>query len=481
MKKILCAFLTLIMLLSVTSGLVGCSFFEKEQESEEVSDVVTDTAAESEDDYIPPAVNYGGKNFNVFTWTGSKDWVNEFSTELSSIDAQTYTHLRNVEAELGIKFNIALSEKGDYGHRGDFINKIYMLSGSDQIDLVCQYSLAASIGAQQSLYVNLRELNYINWDADYWSGSLTDENTINGKMFYCTGDLTGSVIQNMFLMTFNRDLAEKYQMGDLYAVVRSGDWTIEKLKVLTKGIHEDVNQNGKDNEDTFGLVVGEYNIIDAFQYGAALRCLNVNSVGELEINPGLTNERGVSVVDKLKELMHNNTGAYCATKEIPGYTDAMQSGRAVFYPMIAGTIIESLSRTSINYGILPIPKYDTDQKDYHTTLGMVYSMFSIPVIATDYDMSAAVLESMAHDGYKNLNPVIYNALKYKYSQSTDDIEMFEILRKGVIYDSGRIIDFIDIFALVRRTVRDNSDLISYYKAQETVFTEGVKEANFMYS
>ena len=159
----------------------------------------------------------------------------------------------------------------------------------------------------------------------------------------------------------------------------------------------------------------------------------------------------------------------------------MQSGRAVFYPMIAGTIIESLSQTSIDYGILPIPKYDTDQENYHTTLGMFYSMFSIPVIATDYDMSAAVLESMAHDGYKNLNPVIYNALKYKYSKSTDDIEMFEILRKGIIYDSGRIIDFIDIFALVRRTVRDNSDLISYYKAQETVFTEGVKEANFMYS
>ena len=496
MKKILCVALTLMMVLTAVSGLTSCSMvfnlFDKGQESESVSDVVSDTVKEgnenSEDNteeseyvYTAPDVNYGGRNFNIFTWTGAEDWVNEFSAELSSIDAQTYMHLRNVESELGIKFNIAREEKGYYDQRNDFISKVFMLSGSDNIDLICQYSLAASLGAQQSLYVNLRELDYINWDAPYWSGSLTEENTINDKMFYCTGDVTGSVIQNMFLMTFNKDLAESYDMGDLYQTVRDGEWTIEKLRKLTTDIHVDPNNNGKDTEDTFGLVIGEYNTIDAFQYGANLRCLQVNRDGELEINTELTSELGISIVDALKDLMHDNTGAYCATKTIPGYTNAMQSGKAVFYPMIAATIIESLSGTDINYGILPIPKYDKDQENYHTTLGMVYSMFSVPVVAPDPDMSAAVLESMAHDGYENLNPVIYDALRYKYSNGKDDIEMFEILRNGIIYDSGRIIDYIDIFALVRRTVRDNSELVSYYEAQESVFTEGVKEANFMFS
>ena len=91
------------------------------------------------------------------------------------------------------------------------------------------------------------------------------------------------------------------------------------------------------------------------------------------------------------------------------------------------------------------------------------------------------MESMAHDGYVNLNPVIYDALKYRYVKDSEDIEMFEILRDGIIYDSGRILEFIDIFALVRRTVRDNSPLVSYYEAQEDVFIAGVKEANFMFS
>ena len=542
MKKILCIFLTLVMILSVASGLTSCSaifgtLFGDEQESESASDLVTDedtkekeddsdkkvdteesvengntevgsetkgddvvdsedieesddveeSEEESEDEeedseyeYTPPSVDYNGRDFNVFTWDASKDWVNEFASELSSIDAQTYIHLRNVESELGIKFNIARKEKGNYDQRNDFISKIYMLSGTDGIDLICQYSLAASLGAQQSLYVNLRELEYITWDAPYWSGSFTDENTINDKMFYCTGDLTGSVILNMFLMTFNKDLAETYDMGDIYDIVREGDWTIEKLRILTTGIHEDVNGNGKDVGDTFGLVVGEYNIIDAFQYGADLRCLNVNSDNELEINPDLVNARGIAIVEALKDLMHANTGAYCATKQIPAYS-AMQSGNAVFAPMIADGIIGSLSTTDINYGILPMPKYDKDQKEYHTSLGMVYSMFAVPVVANDPDMSGAVLESMAHDGYENLNPVIYDALRYKYSNSRDDIEMFEILRNGIIYDSGRILDFIDIFALVRRTVRDNTELVSYFEAQESVFNEGIKEANFMFS
>ena len=479
MRRFLSVFLAVLMILTATVGFFGCN----KKKTEQPLQVIETTAGTVEGDtYVAPNVNYGGKEFNVFTWSLSEDWVDELTPEMSNIDAQTYRHLRNVESELGIAFNIAIREKGGYNEIHDFISKIQILTGEDNIDLICQYSLAASVGAQQDLYTNLQTLNYITWDADYWSGSLTQENTINGKMFYGSGDMTGSVVKNMFLMAFNRSLSDAYEMGNLYDVVRSGDWTIEKLKELSATVYQDDNLNNtKDVGDTFGLVVGEYNTIDAFQYGANLRCLKVNDSGELEINPELCGDRGISITDKLKEMLYSNEGAYCATKTVPSYADAMQTGKAVFYPMIAETIIDSLSGTDINYGVLPIPKYEKSQENYHTTLGMMYSMFSVPKVAADPDMSAAVMESMAHDGYVNLNPVIYDALKYRYAKDSEDIEMFEILRDGIIYDSGRILEFIDIFALVRRTVRDNSPLVSYYKAQEDVFIAGVKEANFMFS
>ncbi len=471
-----------ICILMLFSGIIftGC---KKDDGSKNGPDNPVNTATQSDgDEYVAPDVNYGGKDFNVMTWTLSEDWILEMNTELNTIDTQTYYHLKTVEEELGIKFNIAIQEKGGYYDMDNFVNRIYMLSGDDAVDLVCQYSLAASVGTQQGLYEDLTNTKYIRWDADYWSQDLKEANTVNGKIYYCTGDLTGSVLKMMFIMTFNVDMASDAHMGDIYQTVRDGKWTIEELKRLSASIYSDDNRNDiADVGDTFGFVVGDYIVIDAFQYGANLNCLEVNSLGELEINRKLYTDYGVSVCEKLKDLMHNNTGAYCNTKDRPVYIDAINTGKAVFQPTIVDSVIKGLAKTDINYGILPIPKYDADQEEYHTTLAMGYSMFSIPSVASDADMSSAVLESMAHDGYVNLNPVIFKALQYRYSNRSEDTEMLQILRDGISYDSGRILNAVDIFALVRRTVRDNAQITTYYAESSSKFKAGLNEINFAFS
>lgn len=481
-KKIIAVFVCILMLFS---SLMFSGCVKKSQNTGDESGKTSYSSSVSDEDkYVAPDVDYGGMDFNVMTWTLSDDWVLELTPELTAIDSQTYHHLKTVEAELGIKFNIAIEEKGGYDYMGNFANKIYMLSGDDAIDLICQYSLAASVGTQQGLYSDLSDARYIKWEADYWSDDLIKANTVNDKMYYCTGDLSGSVLKEMFIMTFNYDMASNAQMGDVYQTVRDGNWTLEELKRLSSAIYSDDNKNGiADHGDTFGFVVGNYIGIDGFQAGAALNSLVVNSMGELEINKDLYTDYGVSVCEKLKDLMHKNSGAYCNTKESdrPNYDDAISTGKAVFQPMTVNGVLKGLAKTEINYGILPIPKYDSEQENYHTTLGMEYSMFSVPSVARDVDMSCAVLESLAHDGYVNLNPVIFDSLKYRYSLRNDDKEMFEILRGGISYDAGRILNVVDIFSLVRRTVRDNAQITTYYAESSSKFEAGLNEINFAFS
>ena len=234
-----------ILLLSVS--IIGCKDTENENtESEITESEVTESEAESQseseqateeetvdtsnvDTYVAPDVNYNDKDFNIMTWTWCEDWVLSVDERSSAIESQTYYHLKNVERELGIKFKIAIEQAGHYGYHGSFINKVQTLSGADNIDLVSQYSLAASIGAQNGLYANLIDLEYINWDAEYWSDSLYDFNAVNGKMYYCTGDLTGTSVRNMFIMLYNYDMVNENHMGNLYDLVDKGEWTIEKL------------------------------------------------------------------------------------------------------------------------------------------------------------------------------------------------------------------------------------------------------------
>ena len=478
LKRIISLTMCLAMLLLAMS-LVGC---KKEIEEEaQTSEYATVETVEG-DTYVAPDVNYNGMDFNVMTWSLCEDWVLSVDEGSNAIDSQTYYHLKNVEREIGIKFNIAIEQDGHYGYHENFIGKVETLSGEDNIDLVSQYSLAASIGAQYGLYANLLDLKYVNWDAEYWSDSLYDFNAVNGKMYYCTGDLTGTSVRNMFIMLYNYDMANNNHMGDLYKLVDNGEWTIEKLKQLSSNIYEnDNNDQFRNVGDTFGLVLGEYLLIDAFQAGVGLTSI-VNQNGKLEINEKMNGEYGINVVQMLESLLHENEGAYCPNKpdnsdHRPNYGEAFVNGKAVFEVNMCEGILSAVSKSDINYGILPMPKYDKNQEGYYTCLNMTYNMYSVPMIARDKDMSGAVLESLAHSGNKTLIPTINEALRYKYSQRTDDIRMLELIKEGIIYDPGRLFDQMGIFSFVRSTVRDNVDPVSSWEGRSPAYYQNIDSIN----
>lgn len=467
------------MLLSSALLIAGCS----DKEEEDTNDTVAITYAEG-DTYKVPDVNYEGKNFNVLTWTQSEDWVQELTSELSNVEQETYRHLKTVEQELNLKFSVT-EQAGSYNDMGDFVAKLDTIiqSGDEGVDLVCQYSLCASRGTERGFYEDLTKVDYINWNAEYWSQNLKDTNTINGKMYYCTGDMTASTVKAMVLMTYDYDKAQNNQMGDLYALVKEGKWTIEKLKTLSAGIYEDTNNNNiADVGDNFGLVTGDYTVYDAFQYGCNLYAIKTNSMGEIEINSDLYGDRGVAVVEKITDLLHNNGKAsYAATYERKVWNTALEEQKTVFNQTTAARIMDSLVKSDVNYGMLPMPKYDEDQDGYYTCLSMLYSMFSIPICANDKNVSAAVLESMAHNGYTNLSPVVFEALQYRYSKRAEDVEMLELTRDGIVYEPGRILDTLDIFGFVRHCVREQESVTAYWASNKKTLNSNLESTIFMFS
>lgn len=468
-------------LLMLLCALASCSG-KTPQKNPETTERKTQETTE-DDPYVSPGINYGGDRFRIYTWNATDEWVLDDEASTTPIDAQTYAHYCRVEDELGIMFEIGQSVSGGYGRHLEFINNVGMLSQAEDIDLVCQYSLAAIYGAMRGYYKNLIDQEYLNWGADYWSNGFVSSNTFNDKLYYCSGAVSRTTIYEMFLMTFNYELAQSYGIGDLYGMVDDGTWTIEKLKTLSQDIYTDVNNNNmRDSGDLFGLVSAQDNMLDPYQYGANLPCLTVNDFGELEINSRLTGDFGVSLCDRLRDLFHNNEGAYCASKELPDYY-AMAQGRALFEVETAGYIIRTLNPSEINYGILPMPKYDSEQTGgYHTCLSMVYSSFSIPEIANDAAESAAVLEALAHDSYTQLIPYIYeNNLKSRYSKRPQDARMFDLLTEGIVYDPGRVMDNVDIFSLFRRAIRDNVTLGDYFEASKSVIENGLNDINFAFS
>jgi len=485
MKGLVRVMLLLLCLSMLASCLVACKDDSGDTSGDEQptrKPTNEETADESGWVYTSPGKLYNNDEFNIYTWSGTNEWVLDVDETTTPIDSETFYHFCNVEEEIGVIFNIAQSVSGGWGQHTNFIAKVAMLTGADNIDLVCQYSLAADTGVLYGVYHNLMELDYLDWDAPYWSDELRNANTINGKMFYTTGEVTRSALYNMFIMVYNYSMATSYEMGDLYALVKSGKWTVAKLRELTTNVYQDLNNNEvPDVGDRFGLVSAK-NCIDPFQYGCDLPLIKISEMGELEINAEVVRDYGVGITDALIDLFHTNPGAYVGSNVNPEYTQPIESGNVVFASYTAASIINSLYATEINYGILPFPKYTEEQKDYYTTLGMTYSILSVPVIASDPNQAAAVMEALAHDAYTYLTPYIYEeSLKSRYSKRPEDAEMFDILRGGIVYDPGRLFGSVDIFSLIRSTVAANDSLVGRYDGNVDTWKRRLGDITFAFS
>lgn len=482
MKKFRKALTVALAAILLLTAFASCGTDEGGNEGEETRGPQQSVVHEDGFVYTPPKVNYEDIDFNVLTWKETDEWVLETDENTTAIDSKSFEHFSMVEYEVGVCIVLKESVSGHYGAMGDFLTKLSMLGEGDDYDLICQYSLTAAQGAMRGYYMNLLDTRWLNWDAPYWSSDLVETNTFNGQLYYCSGEVTRTTIYNMFLTVFNHTLANRYSLGNLYELVENGEWTISKQEELVKDIYVDMNTNTiRDTKDLYGLVIPSHNHIDSYQYGCNLISVIKNDMGELEINPLLIGDHGITVTDQLKQLFHNTTGVHCGTNDMTN-NDALVKETAVFQVMIASDLIKTVNPSGIDYGILPMPKYDEAQTGYHTCLSMPYSMFSIPVIARDPDMSSAVLESMAHNGYAKLSPYIFeNCMKSRYSKRPEDADMFDYLRSGIIYEPGRTLWEVHLFDFVRSVVGWQNSLPVYYQQNTDRYNGALINLNFAFA
>ena len=81
---------------------------------------------------------------------------------------------------------------------------------------------------------------------------------------------------------------------------------------------------------------------------------------------------------------------------------------------------------------------DKIQGSYYSTAGFPYSMWCIPNSTADAGCAAYVLECLASESYREIQPEVFEDIKFKYSNDAISSEMFELIISNITYDFGRI-------------------------------------------
>lgn len=447
---------------SVTTGNV-----QPETSASEVT-----TAKPTAYDRLPKA-DYKGYTFSTITsdsW--SVDMKNQLWVEAETgdvINDAVYARNRNVEDKFNVKIGVKTIKYADLaaGIQTD------VQSGDGAYDLAVHSPTKLGPLTAEKIFLDAASLEYIHLDEPWYSQAANEEMSIGGKQYIFHSDMGFVWASTVIAVLFNRTMAEKYKLEDMYALALSGGWTLDKMISLSKGITEDLDGDGVLNEkDKFGMAIdlGEY--LPAFMFGSDIRVTRKDASGAPKLS--LSSEKTTKFIDKMHAYLYNKDLVFITTGNVANADHKtpqtiFHDGRSLFMNKIVGSTNTALREMEDNYGVLPMPKYDDKQDMYYTAVAPgSTTVFAIPMTTKDKERTAVLTDALAYEGHELVVPaLIEQALKVKYSRDDKSSVVYDLIFDGAILDFGTIFDKNNMSIIFRTLMRENStDFASKYSSLE---------------
>ncbi|MBP5236859.1 MAG: hypothetical protein J6128_04930 [Clostridia bacterium] len=397
------------------------------------------------------ALDYENKTFVILSrgsaeqndkdfWAENELWVDELTND--PVSDAVYNRNAFVCETLGLK-----EIKNEVAGATAITEKVGVMvnSGDQTYDLVAASIYYGSPMITQGLMYNLRSNDidtYLNPENPWWAQYWISQADMGDRLYCITGAPALSLTRLMFVMYYNKDLGQKLKLENLYEVVEEGRWTIDYLSELIPSLYLSLNGDDvRDSEDQYGLAINHYENADMFWSSFDMSMITKDEDGWFEMDNS-QKERISVAFEKVYSLIHENVGTYDT-----GDTSGFDIARDMF---ASGTVLlaalhlkyaesQQFRNMQDEYGIIPGPKLDETQKDYYTYAHDQYSVFMIPITVADPEMSGAVLETMAYESYRSLQPVYYDmVLKGRYANDPESRRMLDIITTNFKMDPGWI-------------------------------------------
>jgi len=389
---------------------------------------------------LPDELDFGDEVVTVLWWNDVERpefFVEDTNGEL--VNDAIYQRNVNVEDKMGVTLEW-VDIQGQYNDgRGkayaDHVGNMYA-SGDSTYDLMSAHSRTIALTAMYGYCANLMELDYLDFDMPWWPAVMTETATIGDKMYFVTGDVSINSIHQMYVIFYNKDILEAYPaLVEPAKSVQEDNWTIETMQLLTKDLYQDLDGSNSANEnDFYGFTSLSWHF-DAIYYGAGLRQAEKDEDNLLKISDDYFSEKAIKLCDTIGAWIKNGDVYINSTY----YDEAFWNGRSLMVMARHKDVAEVIVDSGFKYGIVPIPKYDKDQERHITCVGNPVSFYSIYTLSSDLNRAAAVLECWASEAYRLTTPALFETtMKLRYSETSVESEMYDIVREGIVFDFGRL-------------------------------------------
>ena len=289
----------------------------------------------------------------------------------------------------------------------------------------------------------------------WWGQKLREESQFGGSssLYYAQSDISLTAFDLTWCVVVDLDRIASLGMESPYTLVDNNEWTMEKLLTMAQeGMTPNADGTYTYNDNTscvFGLIT--YNNFSlALLNGSGCFLTQKNDLGMPTFTG--TGERFSDVVAEIATAFNTSGLMKHANDEGFHYEEIFAARRALFAG-IEVKATQKLRSTGMHYGIVPVPKSNSEQSTYYSNVNYEAPLLVIPNTDTNKDRTGRILDTMAYLSYKEVLPVYYtSSLAYKAIGTPEGVKMLDIIRDTRCFETSLIYGWTQDFYLELRDV-----------------------------
>ena len=486
----------ILALLILASSVASCSNNSEnaDETTENTSTTNVENAAESTEETVDEnarldsglgAADYEGYTFHIFVHnTVTNDFDAEEITGEPINDAM-YQRITTVQDNANVTIEPVVVTADMRAAQQPLGNSVQ--AGTNDYDLVSMSAYSSCNALVAGYFYDLNKIENLDLSREWWDQYSVEEFTFKDSVYQVTGDISISDNQQTFCVYFNKNMATDYQLGDLYAMVDNGTWTIDNFKTLAEKVDSNLDYDNDGNhendpDDIYGIYIWD-DIMMGIVNASGIKCCTIDDSGNLNIT--LNSEKFVDAFNKFASYAYdkNITCEYQRNGYDADYGQiAFRDGRALFYMQNLGNAV-NFGEMEDDFGILPLPKYDEAQERYYNSAASWgLALYSVPMSSfseEEFARTGYITQALAYEGLYTLTPAYYEqTLQNKVSRDVDSSRMLDLIFSTRCYDFGWYFEIGTYNEAIMDLLRTYStDVSSMYKRFEKIATKTLAKYN----
>ena len=390
-------------------------------------------------DNLPADLDFEGRELRILSSQSYSGYDASFHAELvyesdgDVLNDAVYERNRTVME----RFGITMTETAIPYQDALSQTRANISAGDDAYDIISLVDRDALTLATEGMIYYMDELPHIDLTREYWNQTLNESMTICDRNVLAYSDMVLTAYDFTHMLAFNSELISELSLESPYELVERGEWTLDRFNEYIEAASMDLDGNTVyDENDRYGFVSLAKQIAPCFW--VASDCLSIEKDSDDLPVFTMENERMLNVLQRAFDMTWNNNYWFVQPEgEYEVECEMFAAGQALFCNTNFGKLFGSIFRdSSIDYGIIPYPKYDEAQENYYSRVegGNPYV---VPVTVGDVEFAGAMLEALACESHNIVLPAYYDtALKQKYTRDETSAEILDMIMAGRVYDFG---------------------------------------------